>query len=59
MTKYQPATPQTDALRRPECPKCGQRMMLSRIEPDSPGYERRTFECARCGNELSEIAQFK
>lgn len=59
MTKYQPATPRTDALRRPDCPKCGQRMMLCRIEPDAPGKEKRTFECARCGNELSEIAEFR
>ncbi len=60
MTKFVPATQHTDAILRPPCPKCGApRMMLSRIEPDSPGKERRTFECPSCGNEMTEIAQFK
>jgi len=34
-------------------------MMLSRINPDSLGKEKRTFECPKCGNEISEIARFE
>jgi hypothetical protein len=33
-------------------------MMLSRIEPDSPGHDKRTFEC-RCGYELSTVVKYK
>ena len=30
------------------CPQCHGTMVLSRIEPDKPGYDRRTFECPKC-----------
>ena len=30
------------------CSKCGNPMRLSRIEPAAPGYDVRTYECARC-----------
>ena len=30
------------------CPKCGNPMGLTRIEPDSPGKDFRTFECGQC-----------
>jgi hypothetical protein len=59
MTLYKPATAYTNAIVRPLCSKCGAKMMLSRIEPDSPGREKRTFECAACNNEVSEIVEFK
>jgi hypothetical protein len=29
----------------PPCPLCGSEMMLTRIEPEDPGYETRMFEC--------------
>ena len=35
-------------LSLPECPKCGSPMWLARIEPDSPGNDKRTFECPVC-----------
>ena len=54
----QVATPRTDAIIRPECPKCGMRTLLSRISPDGPGYERRTFECPNCKHSVSTIAKF-
>ena len=28
----------------PTCPKCGAPMWLTRLEPDGPGSEQRTFE---------------
>ena len=58
MTIYQPATKETNAIARPLCSKCGARTMLARIEPDSPGYDRRTFECAECGNQETVVAKF-
>ena len=30
------------------CPKCSNPMRLSHIEPAAPGYDLRTFECAKC-----------
>ena len=45
---------------RPACAKCGSRMMLARIElSDEPDHDLRTFECAQCGLELSEVVRFK
>lgn len=34
-------------------------MMLARIEPDKAFHDKRTFECPKCGNEHSEIVEFK
>ena len=50
MTTYQPATPHSDAIVRPSCPKCGTGMRLFGIEADSPGYELHSFECPRCNH---------
>ena len=59
MTKFQPATPYSDAVKRPDCPRCGTRMMLSRIAPvrDKPDHCKHTFECAKCGNEVIEVVR--
>ena len=56
MTKYQPATPTTDAIVRPPCTKCGTKTFLAGIEPDRPGYELYTFECPRCGQFETSVA---
>jgi hypothetical protein len=32
----------------PLCPSCGGAMLLSRIVPDKPDHDRRTFGCTRC-----------
>ena len=46
---------------RPNCPHCGTRMMLARINPlrNSPDHDQRTYECPNCGNETSKVVQFK
>jgi hypothetical protein len=41
-------TNSSQAIVRPDCPKCGTQMMLARIEPEAPGEDRRTFECPMC-----------
>jgi predicted RNA-binding Zn-ribbon protein involved in translation (DUF1610 family) len=33
------------------CPNCGREMMITRIMPDRPGFEQRTYECTMCGDE--------
>lgn len=49
MTKYQPATPASNALVRPPCTKCGNATVLIAIEPGEPRFDLNTFECPRCG----------
>jgi tRNA(Ile2) C34 agmatinyltransferase TiaS len=43
----------------PICPRCGARMWLSRIEPEEPGRDKRTFECPQCNNLVSQIAKYR
>ena len=50
MTTYQPATPHSDSIERPVCPKCGTAMLLFGIEDERPGYELHSFECPKCQN---------
>jgi hypothetical protein len=33
---------------RPPCSKCGRPLMLTRIEPEKPGFDQRTYYCASC-----------
>ena len=60
MTIYKPATPYSDSIKRPDCPRCQTRMMLARIRPiaDKLGQDECTFECPKCENELTQQCQF-
>jgi hypothetical protein len=31
---------------RPPCSKCGRPLILTRIEPEEPGFDLRTYYCA-------------
>jgi hypothetical protein len=42
------------AITRP----CGATMVLARIEPHTPGYDMRTFECPACGRSESAVVHF-
>ena len=33
---------------RPPCSKCARPSILTRIEPEEPGYDLRTYYCATC-----------
>ena len=57
MTKYQPATPHSNSIKRPNCSKCGTAMFLFGIEPESPGRELLSFECPQCHNIETRIAK--
>jgi len=35
-------------IERPRCPRCANRMSLSRTLPGATGYDLRNFECAKC-----------
>jgi hypothetical protein len=58
MSQFQP-TPHSQDIVHPTCAKCGAPMWLTRIEPEEPGSEKRTFECQACQNELVEAVKFR
>jgi transcription elongation factor Elf1 len=33
-------------------------MWLARIQPDKPGYDRRTFECPVCHDEMVVVVKY-
>jgi hypothetical protein len=47
----------TASVEYPICQRCGGLTHLARIEPDKPGYERRLFERAACGNSETILAK--
>jgi hypothetical protein len=53
------ASPPRGIIPRPNCSRCGTRMSLVRIFPDKPGFDQRTFECACCEHEFTEIVRFQ
>ena len=60
MTIFQPATPHSNSIIRPSCPKCSKSMLLALIEPtDQPDHERRTFECLPCKHAISEVVKYR
>jgi hypothetical protein len=44
---------------QPVCFKCDTPMWLIRIAPDKPGCARRTFECPRCQNQMTEVVDLE
>jgi tRNA(Ile2) C34 agmatinyltransferase TiaS len=59
MSQSETFDPARLVLYNPVCPKCETRMWLSRIEPDVPGHDKRTFECPRCENVVSETFKYR
>ena len=57
MTKYQPATPHSNSIKRPACSKCGTAMLLFGIEAESPGHDLLSFECPNCQNIETRIGK--
>jgi ribosomal protein S27AE len=49
----------SQVIERPTCPKCGNSMLLARIEPDKPDHDKRTFECFDCDHSESVVARYK
>jgi len=47
------------SIERPACSKCGAPLWLTRIAPDKPGFARRSFECPRCQNQISEVIELE
>ena len=47
------------AFERPACPRCKARMMLVSIEPERPGVDFDTFQCAVCNHVLTTLPRMK
>jgi lysyl-tRNA synthetase class I len=43
---------------RPNCPKCGKRTMLGRIESAANGLDKRTFDC-ECGHSETMLVKYE
>jgi hypothetical protein len=41
---------------RPPCSRCGRPLLLTRIEPEEPGFDLRTYYCAFCEDSETVIA---
>jgi len=52
-------SPIAQLLVRPVCSKCGAPLWLIRIQPDKRGCARRSFECPRCQNQISEVIELE
>jgi DNA-directed RNA polymerase subunit RPC12/RpoP len=47
MREIQQAPPSQSGMESPTCPKCGRKMWLTLVVPDSPDHDR-AFECPEC-----------
>jgi hypothetical protein len=45
------------AIERPICTKCEIAMWLARVQPNKPGYDKRTFECPVCLDEMVVVVK--
>jgi hypothetical protein len=50
-------TSSTPVIERSLCPKCATQMDLARLASDKPGFDRRTFECSKCGHTETTVAR--
>jgi hypothetical protein len=41
---------------RPPCSRCGRPLILTRIEPEEPGFDLRTYFCAACNASETVVA---
>ena len=51
--------PPVPVLDRPLCPKCAQMMWLTRIEPEKPDHDQRTFECWECDYTETVVVKYR
>ena len=47
--------PELLPTQRPRCPKCQTRMITTRVSPGPEGFERRQFECLKCGQSETQV----
>ena len=59
MSMHQAMRVDSIAVAGSPCLKCGSKMMLSRIEPENPGYEHHVFQCSKCGHLQSQVVEIQ
>ena len=59
MRKAQGSDPPFQKIDGPKCTKCGTPMWIARIEPDKPGFDKRTFECPACDHSETIIVEYR
>ena len=59
MMQSQHIDPGPEITERPTCLLCATRMWLTRIAPDHPEHEKRTFECPVCDYSESVVVKYK
>jgi len=52
------SNPGSEDIAHAGCANCGAPMRLTRIEPDFPHHESRTFECKACGGTTTVIVKY-
>jgi uncharacterized Zn finger protein len=50
--------PDTDHIKRPDCPNCSTRTHIMRRSPHAPGMELRMFECSKCGEVVEQLVNY-
>ena len=53
-----PAVPPI-TIQRPVCPRCKASMMLLSTEPERPGVDLHSFQCAVCNHSLTTLAAYE
>lgn len=59
MTEFLLSVPPQRTIHQPPCPDCGRPMMLTRVDPDTPDHDKRTFGCLACDREESVVVKFR
>jgi ribosomal protein S27AE len=44
-------------IHHPNCPKCGTKMYLARLQPEKLDHDRLTFECSQCADVEMELVR--
>jgi predicted RNA-binding Zn-ribbon protein involved in translation (DUF1610 family) len=52
-TQFTPQTSKPPTLAA--CPSCAATMVLRQINPHSPGFESRVFDCPECGEQDAKV----
>jgi hypothetical protein len=58
MTQQTIALNESPPSERPWCAPCDIPMWLARIQPKKPGYDKRTFECPVCHDEMVVVVKY-